>query len=163
VPGVTACSAVANHSTSVTIYALGPDYLPASTVLQDNISAYVSPKTLAGVSISVVAPTMVAIDVGSTASPVQVQVLPTYIMSNVEQNIQSALTALFQPPSVSFGQLVTVGMVYQTILAVAGVQWCVVPVITRETVTQTTTASIQLRSTEIATPGNYYLTMQGGI
>jgi hypothetical protein len=173
VPGVTACNAVANHSTSVTIYALGPDYQPATTPLQNDISAYVTPKTLAGVSVSVVPPTLVAIDVGaigtgSAASPeypIQVQVLPNYIMASVAQNIESALTALFQPPTVSFGQLITVGMVYQVILAVAGVQWCVVPLITREapSVTQVTTASIQLRSSEIAAPGNYFIATSGGI
>jgi predicted phage baseplate assembly protein len=164
VPGVTACNAVANHSTSVSIYALGPNFLPASTALQTQIVNAIAGNTLAGVSVSVVAPTMVSIDVGSSATPLQVQVLPNYIMASVAQNIESALTALFQPPNVSFGQLITVGMVYQTILAVAGVQWCVVPVITREDVTQTGTTSIQLRSSEIAQPGSYSnIVTQGGI
>lgn len=155
VPGVTVVSAVAAHSTSIAIYALGPNYQPASVALQNNITSYFTGKTLAGVSVTVAQPTLVPIDVGSSASPIQLQVLPNAIMANVVQNVITALTALFQPPNVTFGQLINVGQVYQTILSVAGVQWCVIPVITREDVTQTGVTPIQLRGSEIPTPGSY--------
>jgi hypothetical protein len=164
VPGVSVASAVAQHSTSVSIYALGPDYQPAQAGLQADIIDYFDGKTMAGVTVNVAQPTLVAIDVGSSSSPVTVQVQPNYIMSTVLQNIETALTALFQPPNVSFGQYITVGLVYQTIMKVAGVAWCVVPVITREDYPQTTANPIQLRGSEVPTPGNYSnMTAQGGI
>jgi uncharacterized phage protein gp47/JayE len=164
VPGVTVVSAVGQHSTSVSVYALGPDFQPASTALQNNISAYFNGKTLAGVTVTVAQPTLVPIDVGSSATPVTLQCMPTAIMASVLQNVQTALTALFQPPNISFGELINVGQVYQTILSVAGVQWVVIPVITREDVTQTGVTPIQLRGSEVPTPGNFNnITVQGGI
>jgi hypothetical protein len=162
VQGVSAVNVVAQHSTSVSVYALGPDYQPAATALQNQILAAFAGRTLAGVSVTCTQPALIAIDVGSTGNQVQLQVADNYLQSSVVQNVQTALTALLQPPNVSFGQLVTVGEIYLTILAIAGVQWCVVPVITREDVTQTGTASIQLRASEIATPGTFYITASGG-
>lgn len=163
VPGVTVASAIAQHSTSVTIYALGPDYQPAGTGLQTDILDFFSGRTLAGVSVTVAQPTLVPIDVGSTASPIQVQCQPNYLMANVASSVQSALTALFQPPNVSFGQYITVGQVYQTLMALPGIEWVVVPLITREDVTQTNTTPIQLRDFEVATPGVYTVATNGGI
>lgn len=164
VPGVTVASAVAQHSTSVSIYALGADYQPVSSGLQSDIENYFAGRTLAGVSVTVAQPTLVPIDVGSSSTPYQVQVQPNYVQAQVVAAVQTALTSLFQPPNVSFGQLITPGQVYATIMAVAGVAWCVIPVITREDITQTGTTPIQLRGYEIATPGNYSnVTASGGI
>lgn len=162
IQGVSVASAVAMHSTSVSIYALGADYMPASAGLQQAIVDYFAGRTLAGVSVSCAQPAMIAIDVGSSGSPVQLQVAPNYLQSGVVQAVQTALTALFQPPNVTFGQLLTVGEVYQAVMAVAGVAWAVVPVFTREDVTQSGTANIQLRGSEIAAPGTVYINANGG-
>lgn len=162
VQGVSVASAVAMHSTSVSIYALGPDYNAAGSGLQAQILEYFAGKTLAGVTVTCAQPALIPIDVGSAGNEVQLQVAPNYVQSSVVQNVQTALTALFQPPNVTFGQLLTVGEIYQTIMAVAGVQWVVVPVFTREDVTQTGTTNIQLRGSEIATPGNVYINPTGG-
>lgn len=162
VQGVTVASAVALHSTSVSIYALGPDFQPASTGLQNQILAAFAGKTLAGVSVTVAQPSLVPIDLGTTGNPIQLQVDPNFLQVSVVQNVQTALTALFQPPNVSFGQLLAVGQVYQTIMAVSGVDWVVVPVMTREDVTQSGTSNIQLRGSEIATPGNVVISANGG-
>lgn len=162
VQGVTVALAVAMHSTSVTIYALGPNYMPASAALQQAIVSYFDGRMLAGVTLQCAQPAMIAIDCGSSSTPVQLQVAPNYLQAKVVQDVQTALTALFQPPNVSFGQLLTVGEVYQTIMAVAGVAWVVVPVFTREDVTQTGTTNIQLRGSEIATPGVIYINANGG-
>jgi hypothetical protein len=51
----------------------------------------------------------------------------------------------------------------QTIMSVPGVEWCIVPLFTRTDVTQTTTNNIQLRTSEIAVPGTFYITAQGGL
>jgi uncharacterized phage protein gp47/JayE len=164
VPGVTVASAIAQHSTSVTIYALGPDFQPAQAGLQADIADFFSGRTLAGVSVTVAQPTLVAIDVGSSSLPYTLQVMDNFVQASVVANVQTALTQLFQPPNVSFGQLISPGQVYATIMAVAGVQWCFVPVISREDVTQANTNPIQLRGFEIATPGSFSnVTPMGGI
>lgn len=163
VQGVTASNVVAQHATSISIYALGPDYQPASTGLQSQILAYFAAnRTLAGVSVTCAQPSLIAIDVGSSGNPVQLQVSNSYQQATVVQNVQTALTALFQPPNVSFGQLLTIGALYGVITSIPGVEWVVIPVFSREDVTQTGTTSIQLRGSEIATPGAFYINAQGG-
>lgn len=160
--GVTAANAVAQHSTSVTVYALGPNYQPAAPGLQAQILDAFSGKTLAGVSVSCAQPALIPIDVGASGNPVILQVSDSYLQTAVVQNVQTALTAFLQPPSVAFGALLAIGQLYEVIMSVAGIEWCVIPVMTREDVTQAGTASIQLRDSEIATPGNFFLTANGG-
>lgn len=163
IQGVTLARAVAQHATSVTVYALGPDFQPASAGLQAQILAYFSAgRTMAGVTVTCAQPSLIAISIGSSGSPVQLQVKDSYLQASVVQNVQTALTALLQPPRVSFGQLLTVGEVYQVIMAVAGVEWVVVPSFTRSDITQTSTANIQLRGSEVAAPGVVTITASGG-
>jgi hypothetical protein len=168
VPGVQAVNAVANHSTSITLYVLGPGQTAPSSGLIANILNYFQPQggpilTQAGVTLSVAAPNTILIDVGSAGNQVTLQILPQYQQDVVLQNVQTALSQLFSPPNTTFGQLITVGLVYQTITGVAGVEYCIVPLITREDVTQTTTNPIQLRQSEIAVPGNFYINVVGGL
>ena len=166
VPGVTAASVVANHSTSVTLYVLGPSYQPPATGMTSNILGYFAGKTLAGVTVTVGTPVLVPINVGATGSGtnyVQIQARSGYLSSVLAANVQSALTALFQPPSATFGQLITLSMIMQTIMNVPGVDWCSIPQFSRTDAVQTTTAPIQLRASEIAVPGTYYITVNGGL
>jgi hypothetical protein len=162
VPGITAANAVSIHSTSVTLYVLGPSYQVPGASLINNILNYFAGRQLAGVSLSVATPTLVPIDVGSVGTPCTLVVQPTYLQYTVQQAVTTALTNLFQPPNSSFAQFITVGDVYQTIMAVAGVDYVIVPVITREDVTQTGTTPIQLRQSEIAVPGAIYINYSGG-
>jgi len=163
VPGVTTASVVANHSTSITLYTLGPAYQPPGTSLVNNIQNFFAGKTLAGVTLTVGTPTLVPVNVGSNASQVTLQVAPNYVQANVEANVETALTNLFQPPQSSFGQLITLSNIMSTIMSVPGVLWCIVPVFTRTDVTQTGTANIQLRASEIAVPGTWFINPQGGL
>jgi hypothetical protein len=162
VPGVIASNAVANHSTSVSLYILGPGGQVPSAGLSDAVVNYFTGNTLAGVTLSVVAPNLIAVDVGSSGNNVQLNVLPKYQAAAVQLNVQTALTALLTPPNVSFGQLLTISDIYAAILAVAGVAWAVVPVFTREDVVQTGTVSIQFRQSEVPVPGSFYFTTTGG-
>ena len=50
VPGVSAASVVANHSTSVTLYVLGPSFQMPGTGLVNDVQAFFAGRTLAGVS-----------------------------------------------------------------------------------------------------------------
>jgi uncharacterized phage protein gp47/JayE len=163
VPGVTAANAVSLHSTSVTLYVLGPAFQAPTTQLSDNILDYFEGRTLSGVTLAVGVPSLIPIDVGSNSSPITLQVQPNYLQVAVENAVLQAVTNLFQPPNSSFGEFITVGQVYQTIMAVAGVEYVIIPIITREDVTQTNTNPIQLRQSEIAVPGNLYINASGGL
>lgn len=158
VPGITAAQAVANHSTSVTLYLMGNNNQPASTLQQATVVSAFNGKTLAGVTVTTAAPTLVAIDVTAT-----IQVLPSYSNAQVLASVDSSLNAMLTNPNTQFGQLLTVGSVYGTILGVAGVAYAVISIISREDATQSNTTPIQLRAFEIAVPGSYTLTVSGGI
>lgn len=158
VPGITAAAAVAAHSTSVTLYLMMNNNQAASTALQTTVIDAFEGKTLAGVSVTTAAPTLVAIDVTAT-----IQALPSASQSQVKASVQSALNAMLSNPNTYFGQLINVGGMYGTILTVPGVAYAVISIISREDVTKTDTNPIQLRAFEIPVPGNFTIIMQGGI
>lgn len=163
VPGVLMSTAIGNHSTSVALYVLGPNYQAPGPGLVENILTYFEGKTLAGVSLSVLAPSIIKVDVGSAGSPIQLSVLATYNQGAVQANVQAALQAFLSPPNQTFGALLTVSQLYQTIMAVAGVAYVIVPLFTRQDNVQATTNSIQMRPTEIINPGNMFFSSSGGI
>lgn len=169
VPGVLMSNAVANHNTSVTLYVLGPNYLAPSTGLQNNILNYFNgtndgvKKTLAGVSLTIGTPSLVPVDVGSVANNVTLQVLPNYNQAVVLANVTTAVQSVLAPPTTTFGMLLNVSSIYSAIMAVPGVQYVLIPVMTREDVTQTTNNPIQFRQSEIPVAGNFYVTATGGI
>lgn len=163
VPGVLMSVAIGNHSTSVALYVLGPNFQGPGPGLVQDILEFFEGKTLAGVSLSVLAPAQIPVDVGSNSNPVQLYVLPNYAQQTVLANVKAALQAFLSPPNQQFGALITISELYLTIMAVAGVGYCIIPVFTREDVTQTGTTSIQMRPTEIANAGNLYFTVSGGL
>jgi len=162
VPGVLMASAIGNHSTSVSLYVLGPNYSPPGPALVDNILTYFQGKTLAGVSLSVVNPTIVLVDVGTTANQVQLVVQPNYQQAGVLAAVQAALTAYLSPPAVSFGELITVSELYTLINSVPGVAYCVIPVFLREDVPQAGVTSIQFRANEVPSCGSFFISVSGG-
>lgn len=163
VPGVLMANAVANHSTSVSLYVLGPNYQAADTGLQNDLYAYFQGKTLAGVSMTVLAPNLIPVNVGSSGSNAVIQVAPNYAMATVLQQVTQALQVLLTPPSTKFGMLLTLSDIMGTVMSIPGVQWCTIPLFTREDVTQSTTNSIQFRQSEIPVPGSLFLIGQGGL
>lgn len=163
VPGVLMATAVGNHSTSVSLYVLGPNYAAPSDALVDNILDYFEDKTLAGVTVSVVDPAIILTDIGSVSSPVQLDVQPKFSTAVVKNNVTAALQAFLSPPNVEFGQLLTVSDLYSVIRQVAGVNYAIIPLFTRQDVAQTTVASIQYRPTEIPAIGNIYISTSGGL
>lgn len=158
VPGVTAAAAVANHSTSVTLYLMANNNQIASAGLQQTVLNAFTGKTLAGVTLTTAAPTLVAIDV-----TVQVQALSSFSNAQVQASVQASLAAMFSNPNTYFGQLVNIGGIYGTILNVAGVGWAVISIISREDATQSNTNPLQLRAFEIPVPGVFTVSVSGGI
>lgn len=163
VPGVLLASATANHSTSVTLFVLGPNYLAPSQGLKNNILAYFNGKTLAGVTLSIGTPGLISVDIGSIATPVTLQVLPNFSQAVVVQNVTTAIQSLLSPPSTSFGMLLNVSSVYNVIMQVAGVSYVIIPVMTRQDTPQANTNPLQFRPSEIPVSGNFIVTASGGI
>jgi uncharacterized phage protein gp47/JayE len=163
VPGALMTTAIANHSTSVTLFVLGPNYQAADTGLQDNIVSYFQGKMLAGVSLTVGAPTLVSVDVGTNVTGITLQVQPNFNQGVVTQNVTTALQALLSPPNTQFGMLLQVSSIYSAIMAVQGVEYAIVPSFTREDVTQSNTNAIQFRQSEIPVSGNIFISPSGGI
>lgn len=163
VPGVLLASATGNHSTSITLYVLGPNYLAPSTGLQANILNYFNGKTLAGVTLSLGTPALIPVDVGSVGTNVQLQVLPNYSQAVVVQNVTTAVQSVLSPPNTSFGMQLNVSAIYSAITQVTGVAYVLIPIMTRQDITQTNTNPIQFRPSEVPTAGNFYVTASGGI
>ena len=165
VPGVSTANAVANHSTSINLYFLGPGGSAPTTGLTTNVLDFFTgppQRTLAGVTLSAPAPNLIPVDVGSSGNTVQLQIWPSYSQQNTVNNVELALTALLTPPNVQFGQLLQVSSIYEAIMAVAGVAYVIVPVFTREDNVQLDTTPIQFRQSEVPIPGTYYISPTGG-
>lgn len=164
IPGVVTANAIANHSTSVSIYILGPANSNPDTVLINNVTEFFeNGAMLAGVDLSVLPPSLIPIDVGSAGNPVTLQVKDNYDQDAVVASIKNALTAFLTAPNVGFGQLLNVSDFYNAILSVDGVAWCLIGVFTREDTVQTDTTSIQLRASEVPVPGSFYFSASGGL
>lgn len=163
VQGVTEVSAVANHSTSVTLYALGPNYLALDTGLQANLLNYLSTRTLAGTTVTIGTPAIIKVDVGSSGNNMTLQVLPNYSRLVVQQNVTLALQAVLSPPNSTFGDLINISDLYAAAMSVPGVAYVVIPLFTREDVIQSNTNPIQFRPSEVPVAGNIYITASGGI
>lgn len=162
VPGVMMASATQKHSTSVTLYVLGPSYLAPNSTLVDSILDYFDGKTMGGTTLSVTGPTLIPVDVGSSGSHCTLFVKPNFSQALVLQNVQAAVVNLFSPPVATIGELLTVSDVYDAILAVDGVAYFIVSLFTRQDTAQSTTASIQFRASEVPSPGVLYVDVQGG-
>lgn len=163
VTGVTMVSAVSNHSTSVTLYSLGPNYLALDTGLQSGVLDYLSTRTLAGTTVSIGTPAIILVDVGSTGDNITLQVMPNYNQLVVQQNVTLALQAALSPPNTGFGELMQISTLYSAAMSVPGVAYIIIPLFTREDVTQSNTNPIQFRPSEIPSAGNIYITSNGGI
>lgn len=163
VPGVLMSNAVTYHSTSIGLYVLGPNYQGPDATLQADILEFFEGKTTAGVTINVDQPSLIPVDVGSNSSNCIVQVSPNYSLGNTIQAVTQSLQILLSPPNTQFGMLLNLSDIMAAIMSVPGVQWCTVPLFTREDVTQSNTNPIQFRDPEIPVAGVMYLTGQGGI
>lgn len=120
----------------VKIYALGSiDYydgtvtvdpttspLVLDTTVRDSIYEYLDPRSMVGVNMIV----MPEVTLNEVSVKTTVSVLANYIRDVVETNVALAIKDLFSYTNVLFGQTITLGKLYQTILAVDGVEYATV-------------------------------------
>lgn len=168
VPSVTKAYASYNSGTAtVTVYAhtdRSSDYLTTTdtsqtvtSVLQDSVEAYLTPRSLLGVTVDAAASiTWQPIYITAT-----VNVNERYITSWVESDVESALDELFKFENVTFGQRLTLGQVYRTILDVEGVDYAVISIFDTSASGSAQT-EISIPAEQLAKKGTYTLTMAGG-
>ena len=93
--------------------------LTLDTNYQDLIYDYISPREIVGVN-SLVIPSVTLDLVKITCN---VAVLPSYIQDSVKDDVETAIKLLFDFDDVTFGQTITLGTLYRTILDVDGVDY----------------------------------------
>lgn len=160
VEGVSKANVVVGTFTSVTVYVAGPDGGTPSESLKKVVADRYLGKTLGGVTVTVASPTFVPVNVGSGASPVAVEVRPGFSQRTAKAAIEREVKAYIQ--SLSFGQKLSVGALYDVIMNVEGVRYVDIPVMARNDVAQTGVVTITPRVWEIFTAGTITLALTGG-
>ena len=92
------------------------------TAVRDSIYEYLDPRSMVGVNMIV----MPEVTLDEVSIKTTINVLPNYIRDVIETNVAIAIKDLFSFTNVLFGQTVTLGKLYQTILAVDGVEYATV-------------------------------------
>lgn len=124
------------RNSQVKIYALGNinDYdgtvsvdpttgpLLLDNAVRDNIYEYLDPRSMVGVNMVV----MPKVELDEVSIKFTLSVLPNYVRDAVEGDVAVAVKDLFTFDKVDFNQTITLGELYQTILAVDGVQYTTV-------------------------------------
>jgi uncharacterized phage protein gp47/JayE len=163
-PGVVRANAVASTYTSITVFVVGPDGGTPSTTTINNVQSALQSKALAGASVTVSGPSVVAVNIGSAAAPVTVECWPRYSRTSVLYDVQQALKAMLSFASVDFGMRLTLSDFYKTILAVDGVRYASIGMVARADAAQTGTADVVFRAWEIPKVGDItHINMTGGI
>lgn len=163
VPGVAKASASAEFFSSVVVYVLGPDGNDPSTTLIDRTQRDLQNRSLAGVTVTVEAPSRVKINVGTSTEPVVVRVWDTYSATAVKFNVEQAIKNRLAFANSELGARLTVSELYSAIMDVDGVRYLSIPVFARDDAPQTGTADIQLKTMEFPVANLINVTTEGGI
>lgn len=99
---------------------VSPLYLDSA--YRDSIYDYLAPRELVGVN-TVVMPS-VALD--SVSIEVTVSALPNFVQDSVKAGVESAIKEIFTFDNATFGQTITLGFLYRTVLNVVGVDYATV-------------------------------------
>jgi hypothetical protein len=99
---------------------------PSQTLINAVLN-YLTPLALAGTTITVLGPTYVGIEIA-----IQVHAYANYSNSEVQAVVVAALANLLAMTNTGFGYRVTLGVIYQVVLALPGVNWAVITNLHRE-------------------------------
>jgi hypothetical protein len=163
IPAVYKASAISAGPGSVTVYIVAAQNTAPTTALINATIALITPLAMAGMSVSVQAGTVVPVNLGSSSSPVQLYVQPTYSRAGTLNAVQQALQALFAPDAVDFGQLMPLSAIYAAIDAVPGVSLVNIPIYARGDLTQSGTFDAFFRTWELPSAGVFTVNATGGI
>lgn len=163
VPGVIRANAVADFQTSVTVYILGPGGQAPNNNLITTTLRSLSQQSLAGTTVTVAGPTFVPINVGAVATPIGIEVWPSFQNTVVKFNAEQAIRTLLSPAKVDFGQRLTLSDFYAALMAVPGVRFISIPLIARSDAPQSGTADIVCKPWEFPTLGALQVSVTGGV
>ncbi|WP_188187609.1 baseplate J/gp47 family protein [Nonomuraea sp. SYSU D8015] len=163
VPGVSAANAVSNVSSSVVVYIAGPGRTTPSVDLINSVTAQLTSASAAGVRVNVQGPTIIKVNFGSEATPMQLTVAPTYRRFQVETNVRNTLTSLVNSPDNGFGSRITIGEVYGALTAIPGVVNITIPVLARHDAAQTVLADAVMAAYELPQLGTITMATSGGV
>lgn len=163
VPGVARAKAVAVTFTSVSVFIIGPSGGAPSQSLLNTVTDTLTAACLAGTTVTVSAPSVINVNVGTSGSKIAISVYPRYKRAAVETAVQTAIQNLLSFANVDFGMRLTVSDFYVAIMSVPGVQFVSIPMIARADATQSGTADMVFRDWEIPALGNLFTISTGGI
>jgi hypothetical protein len=146
------------------VYVIGADGGQPSTNVLNTVLSTLQAKALAGVTVTVAGPSVVAVNVGKSGTPVTIECWPRYSRASVLYDVQQSLKNMLGFSSVDFGMRLTLSDFYKTLLAVDGVRYVDIPMVARADAAQTGTADVVFRAWEIPKVGDITnITMTGGI
>lgn len=158
VSGVSKAAATASVYTSVTLYlAVAPGGGTASAGVIAAVQSYLTSRKFPGVTVTILDATYVPIYI-----TVSVTLFDDHKQSVVANDVTKALKSLLSFDHVNFGQRVTISDIYRTLMAVDGVSYASVTVLSRSA---SGLADIALAANEIPTTDDAHLsiTTVGGI
>jgi hypothetical protein len=151
--GVKSASAVVGTFTSVTVFITAADGGPPSETLKQEVADRLEDKTLAGVTVTIGAPTFIPINFGTSTSPIKIEVKKGHSLKNVRAAAKRAINAMVG--ALNFGDRLGVNRVYNVLNRIDGVENVEIDVMVREDASsQTGTARITPKSWEMFTTSN---------
>lgn len=153
--GVATANAVVGTFTSVTLFITAADGGAPSDSLKQAVADRLEGKTLAGVTVSIGAPTFIPINFGSSTSPVHITVKKGYSLKHVRAAAQREIRALVG--RLEFGDPLSVSQVYAVLNKIEGTMNVDIDVMARNDATQTGTVRVTPKAWEVFTAGTIYL------
>jgi predicted phage baseplate assembly protein len=163
VPGVIRASAIADFHTSVTVYILGPGGRAPNNDLLTRTLRSLSAQCLAGTTVTIAGPTFVAVNLGSVATPVTIEVWPSFKNATVKFAAEQAIRTLLDPANVDFGTRLTLSDFFSALISVQGVRYIGIPMFARSDAPQSGTADIVCKPWEFPNLGTLQIVVSGGV
>lgn len=158
VPGVAKAKSVANFFSNVSVYVIGPDGATPSARLLDDVSLELDKRRLSGVTVSVGAPTLKAVNL--TAN---IRAWPRYSRTAVDFKVNQAIKELLSFENSQLGQTLTVSEFYSKIMDIEGVRYVDIPLMYRADAAPSGTFDINFLPWEFPIAGTITVTTTGGI
>lgn len=155
--GVESASAVVGTFTSVTLFITAAGGAAPSDDLKQAVADRLEGKTLAGVSVSIGAPTFVPLNFGSSTSPIRLTVRKGHSLKNVATAARRQIRSVVA--SLEFGDPLAVNRVYNALNRINGVVDVDIDVMARADSAQTGATRISPQPWEVFTTGSIFLSV----
>lgn len=157
ISAVSKAKAVVYTYYNMRVYITGTGNTTPSQVLLDKVTDFLQARAVAGVVVTVLPASSVAVNIGSVSNPVTVGFSTRYSPTSIKTTATQAIQNLFSPASVSLGQRIPVSQVYSTLMSIPGVIYVNIPVMYRSN-DDVNVNDILLRDWEYPVVGDLYIT-----